>query len=126
MFTNQAHVIRDEVGRRPGDSLMLFTGGPAAAALMRESDETITQRFLADLHDLYPQTRGAIARASVHRWELGTSTRALAATACRRRWKVRSAPTTTSTSPATTSPSWGTWRPPPAPVRSPPNASTLP
>ena len=71
MFTNQAHVLRDEAGRRPGGSLMLFTGGPAAAALMRESDETITQRFLADLHDLYPQTRGAIARATVHRWELG-------------------------------------------------------
>jgi oxygen-dependent protoporphyrinogen oxidase len=50
---------------------MLFTGGPPAAALMRESDETITQRFLADLHDLYPQTRGVIAGATVHRWELG-------------------------------------------------------
>jgi oxygen-dependent protoporphyrinogen oxidase len=50
---------------------MLFTGGPPAAALMRESDETITRRFLADLHDLYPPTRGAIAGATVHRWELG-------------------------------------------------------
>jgi oxygen-dependent protoporphyrinogen oxidase len=50
---------------------MLFTGGPAAAALMRESDDAITRRFLADLHDLYPQTRGAIASATVHRWQLG-------------------------------------------------------
>jgi oxygen-dependent protoporphyrinogen oxidase len=71
MFTNQAHVLRRDGERRPGGSLMLFTGGPAAAALMRESDQTITQRFLADLHDLYPQTRGAIAGATVHRWELG-------------------------------------------------------
>ena len=71
MFTNQAHVLRGAAERRPGGSLMLFTGGPAAAALMRESDETITQRFLADLHDLYPQTRGAVAGATVHRWELG-------------------------------------------------------
>jgi oxygen-dependent protoporphyrinogen oxidase len=71
MFTNQAHVLRHEGERRPGGSLMLFTGGPAAAALLRESDEAITQRFLADLHDLYPPTRGVIAGATVHRWELG-------------------------------------------------------
>jgi oxygen-dependent protoporphyrinogen oxidase len=70
MFTNQAHVLR-RGARRPGGSLMLFTGGPAAAALMREGDEEITRRFLADLHDLYPQTRGAVAGATVHRWELG-------------------------------------------------------
>jgi oxygen-dependent protoporphyrinogen oxidase len=71
MFTNQAHVLRREGERRPGGSLMLFAGGPTAAALMQDSDEAITQRFLADLHDLYPPTRGAIAGATVHRWELG-------------------------------------------------------
>ena len=71
MFTNQANVLRREGERRPGGSLMLFTGGPAAAALMRESDEAITRRFLADLHDLYPPTRGVIAGATVHRWKLG-------------------------------------------------------
>jgi oxygen-dependent protoporphyrinogen oxidase len=71
MFTNQAHVLRRENERRPGGSLMLFAGGPTAAALMRDSDEAITQRFLADLHDLYPPTRGTIAGATVHRWELG-------------------------------------------------------
>ena len=31
----------------------------------------IAERFLADLHALYPATRGAIARTVVHRWELG-------------------------------------------------------
>ena len=70
MFTNQAHALR--VGpRRPGGSLMLFTGAQAAAELMRSSDEVIVERFLADLHAMYPQTRGAIAGATVQRWELG-------------------------------------------------------
>jgi oxygen-dependent protoporphyrinogen oxidase len=70
MFTNQAHALR--VGpRRPGGSLMLFAGAQAAAELMRSSDELIVERFLADLHALYPQTRGVIANATVRRWELG-------------------------------------------------------
>ncbi|MGU9546246.1 hypothetical protein, partial [Bacillus cereus] len=50
---------------------MLFTGAHAAAALMREPDDVIVERFLADLHAIYPQTRGAIAGATVRRWELG-------------------------------------------------------
>jgi oxygen-dependent protoporphyrinogen oxidase len=70
MFTNQAHALRSGP-RRAGGSLMLFAGAQAAAALMREPDETIAERFLADLHALYPQTRGAIAGATVQRWELG-------------------------------------------------------
>jgi oxygen-dependent protoporphyrinogen oxidase len=71
MFTNQAHALRGGGPRRPGGSLMLFAGADAAAALMRESDEVIVARFLADLHELYPQTRGMIAGATVHRWKLG-------------------------------------------------------
>lgn len=70
MFTNQAHALR--VGpRKPGGSLMLFTGAQAAAALMRESDERIVERFLADLYAMYPQTRGVVKHATVRRWELG-------------------------------------------------------
>jgi protoporphyrinogen/coproporphyrinogen III oxidase len=70
MFINQAHALRGGP-RRPGGSLMLFAGGRRAAALVREPDESIVARFLADLHALYPQTRGVIAGATVHRWELG-------------------------------------------------------
>jgi oxygen-dependent protoporphyrinogen oxidase len=73
MFTNQAHALRAGGPRRPGGSLMLFAGAHGAAALMRESDEAIVERFLADLHALYPQTRGAIAGATVQRWELGNA-----------------------------------------------------
>jgi oxygen-dependent protoporphyrinogen oxidase len=73
MFTNQAHTLRAGGPRRHGGSLMLFAGAQAAAALMRESDELIVERFLADLHELFPQTRRVIAGASVHRWELGNA-----------------------------------------------------
>jgi oxygen-dependent protoporphyrinogen oxidase len=38
---------------------------------MAESDAVITGRFLADLHSLYPETRGAVADAVVRRWRLG-------------------------------------------------------
>jgi protoporphyrinogen/coproporphyrinogen III oxidase len=71
MFTNQAHALRTGGRRRPGGSLMLFVGAHAAAALMRERDDVIVERLLADLHELYPQTRGVVAGATVHRWELG-------------------------------------------------------
>ena len=71
MFTNQAHALRGPGVRRPGGSLMLFAGGRRAAALAQESDAVIAERFLADLHSLYPQTRGAVAGAHVHRWPLG-------------------------------------------------------
>jgi oxygen-dependent protoporphyrinogen oxidase len=71
MFTNQAHALRGRGSRRPGGSLMLFAGAGRAAALMREADELIAERVVGDLHDLYPQTRGVIAGATVQRWELG-------------------------------------------------------
>ena len=71
MFTNQAHALRGDGVRRPGGSLMLFAGAQRAAALAQEGDAAIVERFLADLHTLYPQTRGAIADAHVHRWPLG-------------------------------------------------------
>ena len=70
MFVNQAHALR-RGARLPGGSLMLFAGAHAAAALMRDSDDAIVERFLGDLHELFPQTRGAIASAAVQRWELG-------------------------------------------------------
>jgi protoporphyrinogen/coproporphyrinogen III oxidase len=71
MFTNQAHALRRPGVRRPGGSLMLFAGARRAAALAQESDTVIAERFLADLHSLYPQTRGVVAGARVHRWPLG-------------------------------------------------------
>jgi predicted NAD/FAD-dependent oxidoreductase len=50
---------------------MLFAGARHAAALMREPDAVVVERFLAELHELFPATRGVVADAGVHRWELG-------------------------------------------------------
>ena len=123
MFTNQAHALRTGP-RRPGGSLMLFAGAQAAAALMRESDEVIVERFLADLHALYPQTRGVDRERDGP--ALGARQR-LREPRPRRAssppWRARSAPTRTCTWPATTSPSWGRWRPPPRPGSRPLNES---
>jgi oxygen-dependent protoporphyrinogen oxidase len=71
MFTNQAHALRRNGRRRAGGTLMLFAGGHRAATLARQDDDAIAARFLADLHELYPQTRGLIARTAVHRWDMG-------------------------------------------------------
>ena len=71
MFTNQAHATRNGGPRAPGGSLMLFAGGRGAAALLGEPDDAIVERFLADLYDLYPRTRGLVAGARVRRWPLG-------------------------------------------------------
>ena len=71
MFTNQAQALRAGGARRRGGSLMLFAGGRRAAAVLPESDATIARRFLADLHDLQPASRGVVADVRVHRWELG-------------------------------------------------------
>ncbi|MEX1265027.1 MAG: FAD-dependent oxidoreductase, partial [Actinomycetota bacterium] len=65
MFTNQAQALRP-AGRRPGGSLMLFAGAQRAAALMRKTDDEIVERFLEDLGELYPQTRGDEIEAFAH------------------------------------------------------------
>ena len=124
MFTNQAHALRGGGPRRPGGSLMLFAGAHAAAALMREPDEVIVERFLADLHELYPQTRGVIAGARVQRWELGNVYARPGRGRLQPALEGALGTTRTCTWRATTSPSWGTSRPPPGPGSRPPNAST--
>ena len=71
MFTNQGQALRSGGSRPHGGSLMLFAGAHGAATLMREADDVVVERFVSDLHDLYPQTRGIIGEARVQRWELG-------------------------------------------------------
>ena len=124
MFTNQAHALR--VGpRRPGGSLMLFAGAHGAAALIRESDEAIVARFLADLHELFPATRGVVANATVQRWELGNVYARPGRGRLQPALEGALGTTRTCTWRATTSPSRGPWKSPPEPGWRPPNTSML-
>ncbi|MEU9888401.1 NAD(P)/FAD-dependent oxidoreductase [Sphaerisporangium sp. NPDC051011] len=71
MFTNHAQVLRNTSERAPGGSLMVYAGGDGAAQMMTRPDSEIRETFLADLHTLYPETRGIIAATKIHRWRLG-------------------------------------------------------
>ncbi|WP_108663165.1 protoporphyrinogen/coproporphyrinogen oxidase [Acuticoccus kandeliae] len=57
--------------RTPGGSLMLFRGGPAAAALLEKSDDEITGPMQRDLERLFPETRGIVSEMVVQRWPRG-------------------------------------------------------
>ena len=92
---------------------------------MRETDEVIVERFLADLHALYPQTRGVDRRT--RRCGAGSS-----ATSTRSPGRGRLQPALEGALGAHENlhlagdyfAELGTWRPPPAPGSRPPNAST--
>jgi oxygen-dependent protoporphyrinogen oxidase len=70
MFFNHAQVLR-KGPRRPDGSLMVYAGGDAAAGLMDLDDGAVRDRFLADLHELFPASRGIVVDATVQRWEVG-------------------------------------------------------
>jgi protoporphyrinogen/coproporphyrinogen III oxidase len=72
MLFNTANVLRNSAEpRRPGGSLMAYAAAGSARLLAGFDDEGIEQRFLADLHDLYPQTRGIVDEVVITRWERG-------------------------------------------------------
>lgn len=70
VFFNQAITLRSGA-RQPGGSLMLFRGADGAAEMMAKSDRDIERSFLADLHRLYPETRGIVAETKIQRWPQG-------------------------------------------------------
>jgi oxygen-dependent protoporphyrinogen oxidase len=71
MFFNHANPLRGPAGRAPGGSLMVYTGGAPAAALLARTDDEIAEVYLADLYRLFPELHGNVAEAIVQRWELG-------------------------------------------------------
>jgi oxygen-dependent protoporphyrinogen oxidase len=72
MLFNTANVLRDKARpRQPGGSLMVYAAAGFARRLAGLSDAAVADRFVGDLNDLYPQTRGIVEEVVVHRWERG-------------------------------------------------------
>ena len=84
-------------GRRHPDGLRGRGARPRLAGL---DDSEIERRFLNDLHGLFPDLRGHVRETVIRRWEPAFRTPVRAGTCSSRRWRSRSAP---STSRATTS-----------------------
>jgi protoporphyrinogen/coproporphyrinogen III oxidase len=69
MFFNISHVLRSPgKPRKPGGSLMIYATGEPGRRLQDATDEEVTERFLADLYRLFPETREIIAETVIQRW----------------------------------------------------------
>jgi protoporphyrinogen/coproporphyrinogen III oxidase len=69
MIFNLANVVRGPGARRPGGSLMLYSGGRRLAApLLKLTDEEIVERYLTDLDEVFPEARSMVVEAIVQRW----------------------------------------------------------
>jgi oxygen-dependent protoporphyrinogen oxidase len=72
MLYNTMNPARDANGPRArGGALTMLAGARQAAALTARSDDEIRALFLADLHEIFPETRGIVAETWVQRWERG-------------------------------------------------------
>jgi len=72
MLFNTANVLRHATQpRRPGGSLMAYAAAERARLLADLDDDAVAERFLTDLHDLYPQTRGIVGEVLIKRWNAG-------------------------------------------------------
>jgi oxygen-dependent protoporphyrinogen oxidase len=70
MVFNLATLARQSGERRPGGSLMVYSGGPRLAEpLLELSDDAIVERYLDDLDRILPGVRRAVVEAVVQRWE---------------------------------------------------------
>jgi oxygen-dependent protoporphyrinogen oxidase len=70
MVFNTASVTRGDGPRRPGGSLMAYSGGPRLARpLLELTDESIVLRYLEDLDRTFPGVRSIVTEAVVQRWE---------------------------------------------------------
>ena len=72
MLYNTMNPARDVNGpRAAGGALTMLAGADQAVALMKRSDEEIRELFLADLHEIFPETRGIVQETWVQRWQRG-------------------------------------------------------
>jgi oxygen-dependent protoporphyrinogen oxidase len=74
MFFNHANPLRTGP-RRPGGSLMVYSGGAPARELLKRTDEEIRDIYLADVLKMFPGLKGHIKQAIVQRWVPGNTYR---------------------------------------------------
>jgi oxygen-dependent protoporphyrinogen oxidase len=74
MFFNHANPLRSGP-RKPGGSLMVYSGGAPARALLKRTDEEIRDIYLADVLKMFPQLKGHIKETIVQRWVPGNTYR---------------------------------------------------
>ena len=74
MFFNHANPLRTGP-RKPGGSLMVYSGGAPARAMLKLSDDEIRDRYLEDIYRMFPQLKGHIKETIVQRWEPGNTYR---------------------------------------------------
>jgi protoporphyrinogen/coproporphyrinogen III oxidase len=69
MLFNHANPLRTPEKREPGGSLMVYAGGDLGKRLLAKSNDEIRARFLEDLYDVLPATRGIVREVLIQRWE---------------------------------------------------------
>lgn len=74
MFFNHANPLR--MGpRKPGGSLMVYSGGAPAREMLKLSDEEIRDAYLADVYRMFPELKGHVKETVVQRWVPGNTYR---------------------------------------------------
>ena len=71
MFNMTSLARAQEMTRRPGSSIMVFSPAQLADGLLKLDDTEIIARYLDDLDDLFPGFSRLVAEAHVRRWPLG-------------------------------------------------------
>lgn len=75
MFFNHANPLRTGGPRKPGGSLMVYSGGAPAREMLKLTDEGIRDTYLADVYRMFPELKGHIKETIVQRWVPGNTYR---------------------------------------------------
>jgi oxygen-dependent protoporphyrinogen oxidase len=74
MFFNHANPLRTGP-RKPGGSLMVYSGGAPAREMLKLTDEQIRDTYLTDVYRMFPELKGHIKETIVQRWIPGNTYR---------------------------------------------------
>lgn len=74
MFFNHANPLRTGP-RKPGGSLMVYSGGEPARQMLKLTDDEIRDKYLADVYRMFPQLKGHVKETVVQRWVPGNTYR---------------------------------------------------